>query len=67
MKNYLLMVNEEAMTYMKAIVPCLQFIDVKGINVKEFPSDLFLTTVYIKPAEEVVQPIVNELIADEVK
>ena len=64
MKNYLLMADENAMQYFKAIMPALQFIEVKGMNIKEFPNDTFLTTLHVEPVE-IKEPVESPVIIDE--
>lgn len=53
MKNYMMMINDEALEFFKKLIPSLQFVEVSGINVKEFPEQLLLVTPYVKPAEQV--------------
>ncbi len=65
MKNYLLMVNEEAMQYLKAISPSFQFVEVRGMNIKEFPNDTFLTTAHVEAVQESILP--SDAIVEEIK
>ena len=50
MKNYLLMADENLIQSLSAIIPSLQFVEVKGMNIKEFANDTFLTTTRVEPA-----------------
>ena len=44
MKNYFLMVNEDAVAAMAAIMPHLKFVEILGMNIDTFPENTFLTT-----------------------
>jgi hypothetical protein len=58
MKNYLLMVSDDAMEVMKKLIPSLQFVEVSGVNVKEFPEQLLLVTPYAKPVEQAKEEVI---------
>ncbi len=64
MKNYLLMADENVIQSLKSIIPTLQFVEVRGMNIKEFPNDTFLTTAHVEPVE-VKEPIEASVIIDE--